>query len=61
MSERLGAEIRRDPVGQRVWFAVAQMFIDRVQADAEWSEPVQFRFEQDEFGRWDLIMRKVEQ
>jgi hypothetical protein len=29
--------------------------------EGEWSEPVQFRFEQDEFGRWNLIMRKVEQ
>jgi hypothetical protein len=59
VGERLAASVQRDGQQQRVWFAVSEMFIDRVRADAEWSEPVQFRFEQDEFGRWDLVMRKV--
>jgi hypothetical protein len=41
-------------------FRVSRQFIAGV-TDGEWSEPVQFRFEQDEYGRWNLIMRKVEQ
>jgi hypothetical protein len=35
---------------------------DEVLADSErgeWSEPVQFRFEQREDGRYDLVMRTV--
>jgi hypothetical protein len=37
-----------------IYFAVAREFVKD-----EWSEPVQFRFVQDEWGRWDLVMRAL--
>ena len=56
-TEKLAAEVGRQAT--TVTFQVSNHFLDEV-LQQEWSETVQFRFEQDEFGRWDLVMRRVE-
>lgn len=50
------------PVDQReITFKVSDFFLVRLgdPVEPEWSEPVQFRFEQQPDGSWDMVLRTV--
>jgi hypothetical protein len=42
-----------------VTFQVSDAFLDAAHRE-DWSDPVQFRFELRDDGRYDLVMRRVE-
>ncbi len=59
MSERILASSVGQTEPYSITFEVSDAFLEDAKRD-EWSEPVQYRFEQREGGRYDLVIRTVE-